>query len=202
LQPLIVEVHEGSNEKLYDVLASLYLKSGARAGEPIAVHRHLQKLAQKINEQGEPELINRLSGYTTALRKHRVTEAIYFPSVVASLKLFLVVHLIVKLVWFIAGGWLWRATRKLIFSKLRTDTFQGPTSLGAGMVLFPLVSLMVLIVLLVAGWPLWWLLIWWGVLALGKFIPEPVGLIWKMLLIPDATKRGWKYELRYFREKI
>jgi 1-acyl-sn-glycerol-3-phosphate acyltransferase len=202
MQPLIIEVQDERNEPLYDVLASVYLKSGAKAKDSMAVHKQLQQLAQTINNREDLEIITRLEKYVRELKKFKVHEAIYFPTVIVAAKLVLVFQLILKSIWWIAGGWIWRTVRQFLFSKLRTDTFQGPTSVGAAMVLYPLISLILVIIFSIADVPLYYIIAWWVVLALGKLIPEPLGLIWKMLLMPGAVQHGWKEELRFFREKV
>jgi hypothetical protein len=62
-------------------------------------------------------------------------------------------------------------TGEFIFRKSRNDTFQGPTTVGAAMVLFPLLSLILALMCYLTGWPYWWILVWWLVLMFGKFIP-------------------------------
>lgn len=202
LQPLIIEVHDSRREKRYDVLASLYLKSADSYGDALVTHQFLQKIATSINEATDNELMHKLDGYASSLRKYGVREAIYFPAVVRNSKLLLILQLVAKTIWFIAGGWIWRVVRKLIFSKLRTDTFQGPTSLGAAMVMYPLLSLILAIVFLSLHAPMWWILVWWIVLAAGKWIPEPLSLIWKMLLAQSKMRKMWRDDLGYFKKVL
>lgn len=202
LQPLVIEIHDVRHEKRYDVLASLYLKSNGNSADAFSVHQFLQKIATEINEAYDHALIKKLDAYTSSLRKQGVREAIYFPSVTRNSKPVLMLQLIAKAVWFIAGGWIWRSVRKLIFSKLKTDTFQGPTSLGAAMVIFPLVSLILAIVLWSLHVPLWWILVWWIVLAAGKLIPEPLSLVWRMIAVQPKMRRMWRDDLEYFKKAL
>jgi hypothetical protein len=123
------------------------------------------------------EFLHEVKQHLQLLKHAGLEESVYFPRLLVVNKIFLLFEMILKALWWISGGWIWRLTRKFIYSKLRTDTFQGPTSLGAAMVLMPLVALILLLVCWFAHIPLqlwlsWLIFLMWGKSISGSFIPD------------------------------
>jgi 1-acyl-sn-glycerol-3-phosphate acyltransferase len=199
MDPLIIQIWDGANEAKYDVLASLYMAK-IRPGRPdTAVHSDLKKIADVVN-QSEPhrDLLHEINQYIHLLNKAKMKEGIYFPRLFLMNRVGLAILCLLKAIWFVVGGWIWRLTRHFILSKIRTDTFQGPTSAGAAMVLFPVLTIIAVVVCFLSCISFWWILIWLGILALGKFIPEPISLMWKVLLAGRNKKGIFKRSLRFF----
>jgi 1-acyl-sn-glycerol-3-phosphate acyltransferase len=203
MDPLVVQIHDGSNELKYDVLVSIYM-TGIRASRPAStVLSDCRAIAGLVNES-EPhrEFLHTVNQHIHLLQKAKIREAIYFPGLLSMNGIGVACMLLLKSFWFIAGGWIWRLSRRLIFSKLRTDTFQGPTSLGAAMVLFLLLSIVGLLLCLLKSIPVWWMLIWWVTLASGKFIPAPIGLMWKVMLTSQPTRKIFRDNIQVFKSAI
>jgi hypothetical protein len=114
----------------------------------------------------------------------------------------LFVLLVLKVIWLVAGGWIWRMVRGVIFSKIKANTFKSPVAVGAAMVIYPLIALLFLIVCLMAGWPVWYVLGWLFVMWSGIFFRPSLGLIWKVLTVGGKTKSRLKKDVRGFRHEI
>jgi hypothetical protein len=190
MSPLIIQVTDGANEPKYDCLASIYMSIVRKKRPKEVVHKDLLKIAAIVNES-EPhrEFLHEINQHLHLLQKEKMKEGIYFPGLFLMSRVGLAILFLIKMVWFLVGGWIWRLIRQLIFSKIRTETFQGPTTVGAAMVVFPFLSILAAVIFLVAGISLWWILAWWAVMMLGKFIPAPLTLIWKVLRSKPKTKK-------------
>ncbi len=193
MDPLIVQVEEHGYEKIYDVLSSIYLTWMARHKSPAFVHDDLKGLEKIIREHAAYQhLMKEAQDHVHQLKKDRIQEAAYYPRVLLLNRFMLFMLLLVKSVWFIAGGWIWRGLRGFIFTKIRSDTFQGPTSVGAAMVVFLLLSLVGLILCFSTAFACWILLAWWIVLAAGKLFPAPLHLVWKTLWLVPKRKSHYR----------
>jgi hypothetical protein len=129
-------------------------------------------------------------------------EVVYFPDVMVMSKLALAGMALLKVLWLLAGGWIWRGARYLIFSKLKTITFQGPTSVGVAMVVYPLIAVLFVIVSLIVDLPVWYVMIWLLVMASGMFFRPPLHLIWRTLGLRQGVKRGFVKQIEIFRKEI
>ena len=203
IEPLIIQVYDHANEQYYDVLASVYLDSSMKKQEAIDVHNDLMKIANLVNHlDSKPELKDRLKGHIALLKSGRMKEGIFFPGITKANSILIGLQIILKVIWLLLGGWLWRLVRKIIFSKLRTETFQGPTSLGASMVAYPLLSLIFLLICAIVGWPIWYVMIWWLLLAMGKLIAAPLPLLLKRFTTQAGLLKTLKSNISYFEETL
>lgn len=203
MSPLILQVHEHGYEKHFDVLASVYLKIIERGKSNMAIHDDLKQIEGLVNaHEKHKELLIEVHDYIHQLKRHKAAEAIYYPNIVRTNRLLLCVLLLLKMTWWLAGGWIWRGMRYFIFSKLRTDTFQGPTSVGAAMVLYPLISVILFLFTWIVGWPLWLVPAWLAILAMGKMIPFPLALVWKLLILRPSLKKSLDHKIRDFTRVI
>jgi len=189
MSPLIIQVLDGANESKYDCLASIYMSMIRNKRPKEVVHQDLLKIAAIVNES-EPhrEFLHDINQHLHFLQREKMKEGIYFPRLFLMSRVGLAILFLIKWVWFLSGGWIWRLIRHLIFSKIKTETFQGPTTVGVAMVIFPFLSLLAAVIFLVAGISLWWILVWWVIMMLGKFIPPPLSISWKVLCINQKTR--------------
>jgi len=189
MSPLIIQVLDGANEPKYDCLASIYMSMIRNKRPKEVVHQDLLKIAAIVNES-EPhrEFLHDINQHLHFLQREKMKEGIYFPRLFLMSRVGLAILFLIKWVWFLSGGWIWRLIRHLIFSKIKTETFQGPTTVGVAMVIFPFLSLLAAVIFMVAGISLWWILVWWVIMMLGKFIPPPLSIIWKVLCINQKTR--------------
>jgi 1-acyl-sn-glycerol-3-phosphate acyltransferase len=203
MEPLIIQVHDGSNEPKYDVLASIYMVMIRNRRPEASVFDDLQKIAMMVN-QSEPhrEILHDINQHIHFLSKQKIKEGIYFPRLFLMGRVGLAILLLMKFIWILSGGWIWRGIRKLIFSKIRNDTFQSPTAVGAAMVLFPLLSLILVLTCYLTGLAYWWILIWWAVLMLGKLIPAPLSLVWKILTLSGSKLSTAKMNVLNFKREL
>ena len=203
MQPLIVQVDELKDEPRYNVLASIYM-SRIRPFRPTnMVLEDEKKIAQFVNQsEANKDLFNEVDQHIKLLNKSGMQDAVYFPRLLVSNKLFMALELLMKAMWWIAGGWIWRFTRRFIYSKLKTDTFQGPTSVGAAMVLMPLVALILLIVCLIFDIPFELLLSWLIFMMWGKIFPAPLSLMWKVFTASGKTLNMARKNVLAFSEEV
>ncbi|MBC7885224.1 MAG: 1-acyl-sn-glycerol-3-phosphate acyltransferase [Saprospiraceae bacterium] len=202
MSPLIVQVDD-SLEKNYDVLAAIYLRMiDDNTPEPDAV-QPLHKISNvlqhgdvSIGLQKDSDIVLKL------LKASKNPEAVYFPDLVALNKFGLAVMALLKLVWLVAGGWIWRLVRGIIFNKIRTNTFQGPTSLGAMMVVMPLMALILLLILMLFGVPGWYVLFWLFVMWLGTLIRPALPLILKLIMMNSNHKLETRNKIIALRKQI
>jgi len=190
MDPLIIQVTDGANEPKYDVLASIYM-SRIKVNRPKeSVFDDLRKIAHSINQSKlHHEFLHEINQHLHLLANAGIKEAVYFPQLLAMNKVMLVALLVLKTIWFLAGGWIWRLLRYFVHSKLRTDTFQGPTSVGAAMVLFPFLSVIGFMKCWIFGFPFWVVPAWWLAMMLGKFIAAPLSLMWRVFTISGKVTR-------------
>lgn len=203
MQPLIVQVNEVADEPRYDVLASIYLSRIKPFRPTNMVLEDQKKIADYVNQsQANAELLNEVDQHIRLLKGAGIQEAVYFPRLLVSNKIFLAFEIIIKALWWIAGGWIWRVTRRFIFSKLKTDTFQGPTSVGAAMVLMPLVALILLIIFWVCHIPLELWFSWLILMMWGKIFPAPLSLMWKVFTASGRTLKIARKNVIEFTHKV
>jgi len=203
MSPLVIQITDSANEAKYDVLASIYLATSGTRRSDESLLSDLMKIAAMVNDSAShPELLHEVNQHIHLLNKEDMKEGIYFPQSFLMNKLLLSWILMLKTIWFLAGGWAWRLTRKLIFSKIKTDTFQGPTSLGAAMVLFPLLSLIGFLKCWIFGFPYWIVPVWWLLMMLGKWISSPLTLLWKILICKNATRKRLLATIKTMRTNV
>lgn len=203
MSPLIIQIPDEGRELSYDVLASVYYRFIFGGRPRGSAHRDLMIVAAKVN--ADPDQKNHLAEVHTFIqkvKKHQIKDAIYFPDMLTSSRLMLLVMLKLKLLWLIAGGWIWRGIRHLIFSKIKANTFKSPVSVGAAMVIFPLISILFLITCLIVGWPVWIVAVWLVVMASGTFFRPPLHLIWKSLMLPSKVKSTLKKDVILLKKEV
>lgn len=196
MSPLIVQVAEEENEKYYDVMASVYFRlHGCRKGEG-AVHDDLVRISEWVNQQEKGgQQLRGIHDFLQNLKKNKINEAAYFPDLLVRNGVVLVLMLIMKTIWLIAGGWIWRMARNIIFSKIKANTFKSPVAVGAAMVLYPFIALLFAIVCLIFGWPVWYVLIWIGVMWLGVMFRPPIALMWKIFTLKRRIRNEMENHL-------
>lgn len=203
LSPLIIQIPDEGRELSYDVLASVYYRFLYSGRPKESAHHDLLLIAYKVNESPEQkEHLTEVHSFIQKVKKNKIREAIYFPDMLTTNRVGLLIMLILKMIWLIAGGWIWRGVRQLIFSKIKANTFKSPVSVGAAMVLFPLIALLFLIACLIFGWPVWLVPAWLGLMAAGIFFRPPLQLIWKALTMTTKVKSALKKDVIYLKKDV
>ena len=203
LSPLIIQIPDEGRELSYDVLASVYYRFLYSGRPKESAHHDLLLIAYKVNESPEQkEHLTEVHSFIQKVKKNKIREAIYFPDILTTNRVGLLIMLILKMIWLIAGGWIWRGVRQLIFSKIKANTFKSPVSVGAAMVLFPLIALLFLIACLIFGWPVWLVPAWLGLMAAGSFFRPPLQLIWKALTMTTKVKSALKKDVIYLKKDV
>lgn len=203
MEPLIVQVNEVKDEPRYDVLASIYMSMIKFFRPRNAVLEDEKKIAQFVNQsEANQTFLQQVDAHLQLLKKTGLKDAVYFPRLLVVNKVFLFFEMLLKALWWISGGWIWRLTRRFIYSKLRTDTFQGPTSVGAAMVLMPLVALILLLVFWSAHIPLDLWLGWMIFMMWGKIFPAPLSLMWKVFTASGKTIKAARKNVNDFTGKV
>ena len=204
MDPLIIQVRD-ELEKNYDVLASIYLRMIYENNPGADAHDGLQKIASSVNNlDPNGNVFQVTNGILASFRKFKNSEPIYYPDLIVMNKVGLLMLALFKILWLIAGGWIWRVVRNFIFKKIKADTFQGPTTVGVFMIVMPLTTIILLIIFLIAGVPLYYLLIWLVVMWLGTLIRPSLKIILNLLTLNGDLKLKLKneiIELRSFIEK-
>lgn len=201
MKPLVVQVDEPAMEHPYEVLASVHAAWMAeRAGWHAA--KDLDRIAAIVNAPASnEELLGRVNDHLKAVKKSRISEAVFFPKVLTRPKVWLGVLLVLKALWLLAGGWIWRLLRNKIFSKIKAPTFQAPTAIGASIVVFSLIGLVGFPAFFMAG-HLDSFLIWVFMIGGGWYLQEPLGLLWRAVALPATTRKILKDNIRYFRFEL
>lgn len=203
LQDLIIGIDDDGYELHYDVMASIYLRSYMGPRNFGFTHDDLNRISSWVNQhEKHKKHLELLHEYIHRLKGLKLTEGIYFPDLLVKNRLYLALLFMFKAVWLLVGGWIWRLTRQVIFSKIKNNTFKTPVSLGAAMVLFPVITILFLIVCLLAGWPLWFVAVWLFMMGMGVLIRPPVGLIWKVMTLKGKSKAELKKKVDIFHEEV
>ncbi len=202
MDALIIQV-EDALEKKYDVLASIYLRMMYENNPGANAHQDLKKIAAYVNGSNhqDPVMMN-ADEILNKLKRKKHQQTAYFPDLIIMNRFGLSTMTLLKMIWLIAGGWIWRVLRNFIFKKISTSTFQTPTTVGAFMVVMPVVTIILLVVFLIAGVPAYFLLIWLVVMWLGTLIRPPLHLIWGILVSPMKTKTALKREIFFIRNGL
>ncbi len=202
MNPLIIQVNDAA-EKTYDILASIYLRMIFENNPEADAHRDLQLIAAFVNgHHPDNPLMDKAGEIIKTLKHHNNRDAVYFPDIIVLNKVGLAMMAFFKTLWLIAGGWMWRLVRNFIFKKIKTPTFQSPTAVGVFMVVMLIVTIILLITFLLAGIPIYFLLIWLLVMWLGTFIRTPLHLIWRTLMLTSKVKSKLKKEILDLRESL
>ncbi len=187
MSPLIIQVDD-QLEKNYDVLAAIYFRLLIDNKPDRNAHDDLQKIAGEINRKESNSLIERTNEVYTILKKLKNPDAAYFPDLIILNRVGLAVMFVLKCIWLLGGGWIWRLVRNMIFSKIKTNTFQSPTSVGAFMVVMPLVTIILLVIFLLTGVPAYFVLIWMFVMWIGTLIRPSFHVIYGLLMMSITGK--------------
>jgi len=201
MKPLVVQVHEPAMEPSYEVLACVHAAWMAeRAGYRTA--RDLDRIAALVNGLEENEdLSRRLREHLKGLKKARVPQAVFFPKVLTWTRSWLFVLLLLKSIWWLAGGWIWRLIRNTLFGRIKAPTFQAPTAIGAAIVVFTLIGLVGTVVFGLLG-HLDHFFVWAFLMGAGWSLQEPLGLLWRAMAIPADKRKSLKDNIRYFRFEL
>ncbi len=192
LDDLIIQLEEPV-EKIYDVFASIYLRMVYENNPGADAHAGLKKIAAFTNQaSADNPSLKKAGDIMDALKRKKSETAIYFPDLVVLNKVGLTMMLILKSIWLLAGGWLWRVVRNIIFKKISTPTFQAPTSVGVFMVVMPLVTLILWIVFLLTHVPGYFVLLWILVMWLGSLIRAPWSMVKSLLFLSSKEKSALK----------
>lgn len=203
MSPLIIQVTDEGYDMHYDVLASVYLQCILDDRPKGSAHEDLVRISRLVNtHEHYAGLLEKVHAYQQQLKKQHVASGVYFPKLILTNRLMLGLMILLKTIWLLAGGWIWRVSRSVIFSKIKANTFKSPVTVGAAMVLYPLLSLLFLIISLVAGWP-WWIVPAWMVLMISGVLFRPsLDLQWRILMLPSKVKAAMKKDILYFKEEI
>lgn len=202
MNPLIIQV-EDSVEKNYDVLAAIYFRMIYDNAQGRDAHHDLQKIAAVVNQPVSTNLmISQTEEIIKTVGQNKNEEAIYFPDLIVLNKVGLLMLALLKVVWMISGGWIWRLVRSQICKKVKTNTFQAPTAVGVFMLLMPLITIMLLVVFLVTDVPAYYVLIWLGVMWLGTMIRPPLHVILNLLGLDSKLKLKLKQEILMLKKEM
>lgn len=202
MDTLIIQV-EDAKEKKYDVLAAVYLRMMYENNPGADAHLDLQKIAAYTNASGHHDaLMMNAEEIIKKLKSKKNPHAAYFPDLIIMNRTGLAMMVLLKLIWLLAGGWIWRVVRNVIFKKISTTTFQTPTTVGAFMVVMPLVTLILIVVFLITGVPLYFVLIWLVVMWFGTLIRPPLHLIWGLLVASTKMKTALKKDVMVIRDGL
>ena len=192
MDPLIIQVDD-AREKNYDVLASIYLRMIYENIAGSDAYGSLRKIAGYVNQaslmSGEMKTTQEI---LKSLREDKLEAAAYFPDLIIMNRVGLAMMTFLKCLWVIAGGWIWRLVRLAIYNKIKSDTFQSPTTIGIFMVVMPLVTIILLIVFLIVGVPFYYVLIWLLIMWMGTVIRPSLNVITKILVMQGKTKKSLK----------
>lgn len=203
MSPLIIQVTDEGYDHQYDVLASVYMRCVQGGRPPYAAHDDLVLLSKVVNQHDRHKVfLDKVHTYFHSLKKMKIADAVYFPDLVMANRLILAIMMLLKLVWLVSGGWIWRGVRSIIFSKIKANTFKSPVTVGAAMVLYPLISLILLVTCLIAGWPLWIVFAWVMGMISGMFFRPPFYLIWSLMTLGFARKAKLKSEISGIRNEV
>jgi hypothetical protein len=136
------------------------------------------------------------------LKHYKNQHAAYYPDLIVMNRMGLATMSMLKIAWLIAGGWIWRVVRNFIFKKISTNTFQTPTTVGAFMVVMPLMAIILFVIFLIVDVPVYFVLIWLFVMWLGTLIRPPFHLIWRILVSARKTKGALKKEVFAIRDGL
>ena len=192
LSPLIIQV-EDAGLHVYDVMAAIYFRMIFDNHNTADAHFHLKEIASLSSE--ESIITTKSHDVHQKLMKERLNEAVYFPDLVVLNKMGLGIMMLLKVIWLIGGGWIWRVVKTMIFKKISTDTFQSPTSIGVFMVVMPLMTFIILILLWAFGWPWYYALFWMAFMLMGTLIRPPLALIWKLFAMQGHIKNNLKSDI-------
>ncbi len=202
MDSLIVQVEE-DKEKNYDMLAAIYLRMMYENNPGADAHLDLKKIAAYINTSDQHDTIMMASDEILKLGISKKNQsATYFPDLIVMNRMGLATMTVLKCIWLIAGGWIWRVLRNVIFKKITTSTFQTPTTVGAFMVVMPLMTIILLIGFLIAREPVYFVLVWLLIMWLGTLIRPPLHLIWGLLVSTPKTKSALKKHVFAIRDGI
>ncbi len=181
MSPLIIQIREEENEKYYDVLASVYFRFFCCKPGEWAVHDDLVRISTWVNQHSEGKHhLSQIHDFMRSLKKDKIIEAVYFPDYLLFNRVWLALVLAMKVIWLLAGGWIWRLARHIIFSKIKANTFKSPVAVGAAMVLYPLVAMILTVTCLIIGWPVWYVMIWILLMWIGTLFRPSISLLWKI----------------------
>ncbi|HZV68268.1 MAG TPA: 1-acyl-sn-glycerol-3-phosphate acyltransferase [Saprospiraceae bacterium] len=202
MDELIIQVDDAS-EKKYDVLASVYLRMMYENNPKANAHQDLRKVAAFVNASADGnDVIASAEEILSILEKQKNSNAAYFPDLIVMNRIGLAMMSLLKIAWLIAGGWIWRVVRNFIFKKISTNTFQTPTTVGAFMVVMPLMTIILLIIFLITGVPAYFVLLWLLVMWFGTLIRPPLHLVWGILMINSSTKSELKKDILLIRNSL
>jgi len=202
LSPLIIQVDDAM-EKNYDVAASIYFRMVHENNPGADATKDLHRLASSFNHPHQDKnLIHQTEEIQKTLKHLKIKDAVYFPDLVVMNRVGLTMLVILKILWLIVGGWIWRVARNLIFSKIKTNTFQSPTTVGVFMVLMPLVSIILLVVFLLTGIPTYFVLIWLLLMWMGTLVRPSLGVITKLLFMDGKGKKHLSKTILEIRKSI
>jgi len=199
LSPLIIQVADEAYDKHYDALASVYLKCMPSNPDAAGVHDDLRRVSDFVNQHKQPDpAIHQVHEYLHHLKQNRIPDALYYPDLLRKGRLHLLGLLCFKWIWLLAGGWIWRVARNIIFSKIKANTFKTPVTVGAAMVLYPLVLLILILICLIAGWPVWIPWAWLLLMFAGSMVRPSASLITQVLLLQPKSKSLLKKQISAF----
>lgn len=203
MSPLIIQIDEERYEKHYDTLASIYMRCLQGNRPKGTTHDDLVMISAAVNQKEKNhDLLEKVHSFNHLMKKSGIPAAAYFPDLILMFRPILFMLLVFKFIWLVAGGWIWRVVRHIIFSKIKANTFKTPVTVGAAMVIYPLITIMMGIACWILGMPAWYVLIWLLVMWSGVFFRPSLGLIWKVLTMDNKTKSQAKRYVRAFALEI
>lgn len=202
MSPLIIQVEEAL-EKTYDVYASVYMRMMFENNPGANAHDDLQKVAAFVNQSTvENQSIQKAGDIIKSLEQEKNQNAIYFPDLILMNRMGLAMMSVLKIVWLIAGGWIWRVIRNFVFKKITTPTFQSPTTVGIFMVVMPLMTIILWIIIMITGLLWYVLLVWLLVMWLGTLIRPPLHLVWGLLTLSSKMKDLLSAHVKGIRDEL
>ena len=112
LSPLIIQVEDGGYELHYDVLASVYFRLVYNASRKTKAHDDLVRISQYVNQHSQHHaFLHRVHEYIHRMKRGKTNELIYFPDAVVRNRILLAFMFLIKFIWLVSGGWIWRVSR-------------------------------------------------------------------------------------------
>jgi hypothetical protein len=160
------------------------------------------RIASAVRNEDNAELKGMANDLLRESKSKGIPNVVYFPDLIVLNKPGLIMMAILKIIWLIAGGWVWRMVRNTIFKKIKNPTFQSPTTVGVFMVVMPLLTLIILLILLLAGCPWYYILVWLFIMWAGTLIRPPLDLITKLITMQGDLKYKMRKSVLALRNEI
>lgn len=202
LSPLVIQV-EDNCLYAYDVMAAIYYRMIHDNNAQAHAHDNLCLIASHcISDHENKPPVSHANAIYKELKREKIIETLYYPDLIVLNKVGLAIMCLLKLTWLIGGGWIWRLVKTCIFKKIKTNTFQAPTSIGVFMVVMPFMTLIFLVLLWILGLSGYWIVVWLLFMFLGTLIRPSLHVVWHLLMMKSKHKRKLSMEIIAIRRAL